>query len=118
MPKVNIKITFRTPETTTENIYKAIFHQETNVIIYQEQDKTKTKFDLQNLRLRRENENLWMEYVFNEQRITKGIIKVKELNQSLQVNIHTKKINQKSKTVEIEYQLEDENYKYKLEVIE
>lgn len=118
MPKINIKITLKTPDTTTENNYKAIFHPETNIIIYQEEDKTKSQFDLRNLRLRRENKSLWMEYLFNEQEKTKGTIKVKELNQSLQVNIQTKKINQQNKNVEIEYQLEDEKYKYKLEVIE
>ena len=59
-----------------------------------------------------------MEYLFNEQEKTKGIIKIKELNQNLQVNIQTKKINQQNKNIEIEYQLEEESYKYKLEVIE
>jgi hypothetical protein len=118
MPKINIKITLKTKEQTIENKYKAIFHPETNIIIYQEEDKTKTQFDLRNLRLRRENENLWLEYLFNEQEKTKGIIKIKELNQNLQVNIQTQKINQQNKNIEIEYQLEEESYKYKLEVIE
>ncbi len=118
MPKINIKITLKTKEQTIENKYKAIFHPETNIIIYQEEDKTKTQFDLRNLRLRRENENLWMEYFFKEQEKTRGTIKVKKLKQDLQVNIQTKKIMQQNKNIEIEYQLEDEKYKYKLEVIE
>ena len=118
MPKINIKITLKTKEQTIENKYKAIFFFFSNIIIYQEEDKTKNQFDLRNLRLRRENENLWLEYLFNEQEKTKGIIKIKELNQNLQVNIQTKKINQQNKNIEIEYQLEEESYKYKLEVIE
>lgn len=118
MPKINVKITLNTPDSTTENIYIAIFHPETNEIIYQEANKTKTRFNLKKLSLERENESLWMKYLFNQQEKTMGTVKIKELNQQLQLNITTAKINQKNQNIEIEYQLEDENYKYKLEVIE
>lgn len=117
MSKINVKITLTTPETTIEKKYKAIFLTEEKEIIYQEDDKTKTKINLQKLRLERENETLWMEYLFNKQKPTKGTIKIKDLNQQLKLNIQTKKINQQNQNIEIEYQLENENYKYKLEVI-
>lgn len=117
MAKITAKVTLVTPTETKKNIYNAIFHQNTQEIIYQEEDKTITKINLKEPRLRRENVNLWMEYVFNQQVSTNGIIKVKDVNQEVLVNIKTSKIKQQNNNIEIEYQLENENYKYKLEVI-
>ncbi len=118
MPKINIKVILITPEQSMNNTYKAIFHPELQEIVYLEDDKTKTTIQLKESKLRRENANLWMEYPFEEQNSTQGIIKVKDLNKNILVNIRTKRLIRENKNIEIEYELENENYKYKLEVIE
>lgn len=118
MPKINIKVSLITPEQSINNTYKAIFHPNSQEIVYLEEDKTKMTIQLKKTKLRREKEDLWMEYSFKEQNITQGIIKIKSLNKSVLVNIKTIKLIQKNKNIEIEYELENENYKYKLEVIE
>lgn len=118
MSKINIKVTLTTPLKTIDNTYKAIFHPELQQIVYLEDDKTKTTIELKNVKLRRENKELQMEYPFERQNVTQGMIKVKELNKKLLVNIKTIEVIQKNKNIEIEYKLEDEKYKYKLEVIE
>ena len=117
MPKITIKVTLITPELTDEKTYNAIYHPEENTIIYKEEDKTTTKVSLNKKRLRRENEELLMEYLFAEKKNTKGIVTVKSLNKTLELNLKAKKINQVDKNIEIHYVLENEEYKYKLEVI-
>lgn len=117
MPKITIKVTLITPELTDEKTYNAIYHPEENSIIYKEEDKTTTKVSLNEKRLRRENEELLMEYLFAEEKNTKGIVTVKSLNKTLELNLKAKKINQVDKNIEIHYVLENEEYKYKLEVI-
>ena len=117
MPRLNIKITLTTPEETIENIYNAIFQPDQNIIIYKEKDDTKTKFNLKSLKLRRENKELIMEYLFKQEQLTIGIVEIKSLQKRVELNLKTKKILQSKDKVEIFYQIEEEQYKYKLEVI-
>lgn len=117
MPKINVKITLTTPETITENIYSAIFQPNQNIIIYKEQDATKTKLDMKRLKLRRENDELMMEYLFKPKQSTVGLVEIKSLQKRLELNLTTKEIIQSKNKIEIFYELEKEQYKYKLEVI-
>lgn len=117
MPKINIKVTLITPEQKEVKQYKAIFHPEENSIMYKEEDKTTTKVNLKYKKLRRENEELLMEYLFAEEKNTKGRVTIKSLNKTLELNLKATKINQVDKNIEINYVLENDEYKYKLEVI-
>lgn len=117
MPKIMIKVTLITPELTDEKTYNAIYHPKENSIIYKEEDNTTTKVSLNEKKLRRENEELLMEYLFDEKNKSKGIVTVKSLNKTLKLNIEVKKTNQVNKNIEIDYVLENDEYKYKLEVI-
>ena len=117
MPKIDIKVTLITPEQKEVKQYKAIFHPEENSIMYKEEDKTTTKVNLKYKKLRRENEELLMEYLFDEEKNTKGRVTIKSLNKTLELNLKAKKINQVDKNIEINYVLENDEYKYKLEVI-
>lgn len=117
MPKINVKITLTTADKVIEKIYNAIFHPTEQEVIYQEEDKTKVKINLKEMKLRRENKELWMEYTFEQKKTTIGIIKIKQINKEIMLKIKTKKISKKNKNIKIEYQLEDENYQYELEVI-
>lgn len=117
MPKIDIKVTLITPEQKEVKQYKAIFHPEENSIMYKEEDKTTTKVNLKYKKLRRENEELLMEYLFAEEKNTKGRVTIKSLNKTLELNLKATKINQVDKNIEINYVLENDEYKYKLEVI-
>ena len=59
-----------------------------------------------------------MEYLFAEEKNTKGRVTIKSLNKTLELNLKATKINQVDKNIEINYVLENDEYKYKLEVIE
>ena len=117
MPKITIKVTLTTPEKTIKGTYNAIFHPEENSIVYKDQDNTTTKINLNEKKLRRENEDLFMEYLFEENKKTKGIVTVKTLKKTLELILNTKKIHQENQNIEINYILENDEYKYKLEVI-
>ena len=117
MPKITIKVTLITPETTDEKTYNAIYHPEENSIVYKEEDKTTSKIELTNQRLRRENEKIFMEYTFDEEKETKGIVTVKSLQKTLELNLKTRKIDKENQNIEINYVLENDEYKYKLDVI-
>ena len=71
MSQITIKVTLITPELTDEETYNAIYHPEENSIIYKEKDKTTTKVSLNERRLRRENEELFMDYLFDEEKYLK-----------------------------------------------
>lgn len=117
MPKINVKVTVTTPEERIENKYKAIFYPESREIIYQEEDGTKTKVNLVKAKLRRDNSKLEMEYFFDLKKKTEGTIYVKELQKKLMVKISTKKLKITNDSMEIQYKVEKEDYKYNLEVI-
>ena len=117
MPKINIKVTLITPDLIEEKTYPALLHSTQKQIIYQEKDKTITKVDLAQAKLQRENEELWMEYSFDESMPTTGYVKIKKLNQKVLLNLNTKKIIKEKKKFEINYQVENQDYKYTLQVI-
>ena len=117
MSKIQVKVTLLTPEINYVDQYNAIFHPNQNEITYKEKDDTKTKFNLKSLKLRRENKELIMEYLFKQEQSTIGIVEIKSLQKRVELNLKTKKILQSKDKVEIIYQIEEEQYKYKLEVI-
>ena len=67
--------------------------------------------------LTRENDNLYLEYEFNKDKVTKGTIISKELGYELYVNIKANEIVLDKNNICIEYCIEDKIYKYKIEVI-
>ncbi len=117
MSKIRIKVTLITPEKVLENEYNAIFHSDENTIVYQEKDKTITKINKDELRLRRENDKLLMEYEFKNNMNTIAKVFSKELSKLLELNIKTSEIINSDKNIEITYKLENEDYKYKIEVL-
>ena len=68
MPKINIKVTIINSDKKLEQKYNAIFHPQENEIVYQEEDKTITKLKIENekIKLRRNNNELEMEYIFGK----------------------------------------------------
>lgn len=88
--------------------------EERKEIIYQEQDdlKTNVKFNYEKNILTRENDDLLLEYKFIENKVTKGLITVKEYNKILEIELKTLNIKKEKNYIEIEYILENEKYLY------
>ena len=58
-----------------------------------------------------------MEYKFVEKNTTIGKIFLKDFSKNIELKINTKRIKQNTNNLEIEYELENEIYKYKIEVL-
>lgn len=106
MPK--IKVIINEEELITEGTI-------TNESIkYTEDNGTNTILDLKNNTLVRENNDIYMKYDFNEK---KGTLEVKELNKVLDLKIDTVHIYRDEKVIEIKYNIDKEEFIYRLEVL-
>ena len=120
MPKVNAKITLHNAEDNFEYVVPAIYHEDEKVIIYNEHDDQKTlvKFNYITKELIRENDSLLMHYTFNKEKNSEGTIYVKGMEKNLNVTIKTTKlVRWEDNNIEIEYQIENDKFNYKIEVI-
>ena len=115
MPKLDVLISVKSNDSNLEYKTTAILTEE--IIKYKSEDNTTEMFDYTNNRLTRENSELRMDYVFDLNKETKGIVFVKELNRELEVNIKTNKIERNKNDIEIEFVVEDNTIKYHIEVI-
>ena len=115
MPKIKLKVLIKSNDNNTEFETMAILQE--NLIKYKETDETTVVFDCNNLILTRENNELRMEYRFNEERPTTGKILVKDLNKELEIEIKTKKIERKGNDVKIQFIVENNEFLYHIEEI-
>ena len=116
MAKLKIKsiITLKDQILEEENIGSF----ECGVISYQESNNTYVYIDINRNELIRENNELNMKYIFNENELTKGYIYIKELNQDLELDIKTKLIEKESNRYKIEYMIEEDTFIYEIEYAE
>ena len=99
-----------------ENIvYTTICKKSNDMIMYIENDKlrTRTTYNYENNVLRRRNDNYKIEYVFDKNKITEGIIETKE--HKVIVKIETKKMKIENDKIEIEFKVEGQAITYKVE---
>lgn len=99
-----------------ENIvYTTICKKSNDMIMYIENDKlrTRTTYNYENNVLRRRNDNYKIEYVFDKNKITEGIIETKE--HKVIVKIETKKMKIENDNIEIEFKVEGQAITYKVE---
>lgn len=118
MPKVKLKAVLKNSDKETiYNIFGTL-NEEKNTITYFEEDDLKTKviFNYEEKRLTRENNNLLMIYSFDKNEKTIGSLKVKELNQIVNLQILTEKLNIKDYDLEVKFKVEEANFLYKIEV--
>ncbi len=115
MPKLDVLIKVKSKDSNIE--YKTTAIMTDGVIKYKSNDNTKEIFDYNNYKLIRENDEMRMDYLFDEKQTTTGIVFVKELNQSVGVNIKTNKIERNNNDIEIEFEVENNTIKYHIEVI-
>lgn len=117
--KVKVNLINDLEENGMNLILEADYNKEKNEIIYLENDefKTLTRFNFNNNRLYRENENLKLIYEFNKNKLTKGVINIKELDKKIFMNIETISINSSNEEIEIKFKVEGQLMTYKIGVI-
>lgn len=103
------------------NTTKQIDKTEININInkeyrYTEKNNTKVIFNSEKNVLIRNNEDIYMKYIFKEGQQTTGSLNIKSLNKNIKVVVYTKNIIKEGRSIEIEYQIEDDIYIYKIEM--
>jgi hypothetical protein len=114
MSKIKILTHIKNPEGVIEKKVDAILQD--NVLKYKEDDATTTVFSYEKKTLVRDNNELRMEYDFNEEK-THGEIKIKDLNKKIIVEIETTKMKIDNYNIEIDFKIEENKFTYKVEVI-
>ena len=116
MKKIKIKASITSNnEKYTEEVIGNI---ESNIINYQEKDKTMIYLDINKNELIRENNFLLLKYKFNLNEISTGTIYIKELNNYTEVQIKTNKIIKDEYKYYVEYMLDSDKFIYELEYTE
>ncbi len=115
MPKLDVLISVKSNDSNLEYKTAAILTED--IIKYKSEDNTTEMFDYTNNKLTRENSELRMNYIFDLNKETKGTVFVKDLNRELEVNVKTNKIERNKNDIEIEFVVEDNTIKYRIEVI-
>ena len=116
MPKKEISYEIRNKEEKVSSNTIGILQD--NIVKYKEKDNTIVHYHYDENILERENDDIKLKYRFKVKEKTIGIIHIKDLKKDLKVEIITKSINKTNNLIEIHYQIEDNDYYYKLEVIE
>lgn len=118
MSKVKLTTFLHTSDNDLK--YSIIGNINDKKITYTEQDELKTKviYDYENNVLVRENKELYMKYIFNINEQTNGILKIKDLNKILSVIIVTNRIETDNYNLEVSFQVENNNFLYKLDIEE
>ena len=115
MPKIDVLIRVTNDESNIE--YKTTAILTNDIIKYKSNDETLEIFDYNSNKLIRENKELRMEYTFKMNETTKGIVLAKELNREVDVNIKTKKVERNNYDIDIEFEVEENEIKYHIEVV-
>ena len=113
MPKINIQITVNNEEENHTYETTAILQDE--VLKYIENNNTTVLYNYKNNSLVRKNEELRMDYLFDVNRKTEGTIEIKEIGKSIVLPIKTKKLERKNNNIEVEFEIDQKNFLYKIE---
>lgn len=112
MPVIKIKSIITNKEEKIITKTKGIIID--NTIKYQENDDTKVIFNYNNYELIRENKDYKIIYNFSKEQ---GNITIKEINSIINIPLKTIKITQKEQFINIEYQIEEKIFNYRIEEI-
>lgn len=97
--------------------YNAEVHEdiERQSLFYIEKDKTTTTYNYKDNILKRDNDKINLEFTFNLNELTKNSITIKELNNTMEVDIITKEITHTDKILKIVYEMNDSLFTYIIE---
>ncbi len=115
MSKVNIRITIINDEENRQEEVRGILQD--NTLKYKENDGTTVIYDYLKNSLSRENDELKMTYYFENNKKKTGTIFIKDIEKKIEIDIETKKIIKNKNNIEIKYKIEDNIFKYRIEVI-
>lgn len=120
MQRLKALITIKTKENTLTNQIEINYDKEKHYIYYLEQDLDKTAviYDYKKNCLKRDNLKIEQEFIFKEKQTTKNKMILKELNSNLDIEIFTNRITSNEPSIEVSYTLNDEEYLYKIEIME
>ena len=115
MSKIRIKIDIENSEGKLSSEVDAILHD--NKLKYKEEDNTIVVFSYEDNTLIRENNELRMEYKFNNSNKTQGNVYVKELNKKINLDIKTTKLKINDNNIDVSFIIEENKFNYRVEVI-
>lgn len=113
MPKLLLKIDLESSEEKFS--YKVNGYIKDNTIYYIGEDKVKTSYDYKNDILTRESEEYIMEYIFDKDNSFVSI-KDKKLLNKFRLGLTDILIKKANHNLELEYKIEENKIKYKIEV--
>ena len=100
-----------------EDKYQVSVHndKEKKILKYTENDGTTNTFDYKNNILRRDNNEMIIEFKFILGEITKSKMSVKELKGDLEIDVLTKELKVKEDYIKVVYEINDLSFEYTLE---
>lgn len=112
MKQVKIDITLKTEDQTREYQVIGKYDEKKQILTYYDQfEKVNTILDLKNYTLNRENEQYQLKYQFVLNEKTSNFLTIKELNQTVAIDLKTTKLILSPKRFELSYILINSNEK-------
>lgn len=118
MEKIMLKIELNSKYNSTIFETTGIIDKKNNILIYDDNERTKTSLNLERNFLMRENSIMKSNVQFNENKSSYLSIYLKEESQNLDINIFTKSIVKNDEFIEFIYLVNDvEQFTYKIQFI-
>lgn len=108
-------ITIQTKDNKENYKTTIYYNQDEKNIKYIEPDKTATIFNYEQNILKRDNDQMSLEFKFCEKEKTINSIIIKDLNKTMELEIYTKKIIKEDNNIIIIYEMNDSEFTYKIE---
>ena len=110
MPKINIRVSLKNPEFETEKELTGIYQD--GVLKYIEEDGSKVTINYNNDTLKKDEKFYRLNFDFKKETLK---VKLKELDIETKTEIKTNKILKDNLNLTIEYEVEDDNFIYRIE---
>lgn len=113
-----VRVTLVGNGNTTDFETKSVINEKDNTIKYVENDELNTivKFDYKDYTLTRKNKNMKLRYNFVLNEVTDGELEVTGMNTKMILRVETRRIKHNKNNIEIEFLVENEKFKYSIEV--
>lgn len=113
-----VRVTLIGNGNTTDFETKSVINEKDNTIKYVENDELNTivKFDYKDYTLTRKNKNMKLRYNFVLNEVTDGELEVTGMNTKMILRVETRRIKHNKNNIEIEFLVENEKFKYSIEV--
>lgn len=112
MSRIKINYSINNEYDDINSVTKAILKD--NIITYKEEDKTKVKYDYDNRRLERTNDNMSMIYDFKN---GEAIIDVISVGSTIKLKLESLEYSNNDYNLIEKFKLEEETIEYRIEVI-